>query len=83
MNKFLTLCLKILAAAGFLVCVGWAWQHPDYEPIAAALGCLGGFLTLFVVERKSKPRLPAIRQRGGDNSTNYQAGGDMTINSKS
>lgn len=82
MNKALTLWLKLITAAGFFVCAAWAWKHPDYEPIAATLGCLGTFVGLFIVERNYKPEMPSMRQHGGRKSKNYQSGGDMTINPK-
>lgn len=78
MNKTLTFWLKLLTGASFFVFLVWAIRKPDYEPIGGALGSLAVFLALFVVERK-KPKPPTMRQRGGDDSTNYQSGGDMTI----
>jgi hypothetical protein len=81
MNKTLSLWLKVLTALGFLVCLAWAIQHPDFEPIAATLGTLTGFIALFIAEPR-KPKPPTMRQRGGKDSTNYQAGSNMTINPK-
>ena len=80
MNKVLSFWLKVLTGAGFLVCLVWAVKQPDFEPIAAALGTLAGFVALFIIDPK-KPKPPTMRQRGGNNSTNYQAGGNMSVNS--
>jgi glucose dehydrogenase len=80
MNKALSLCLKLLTAALMVGGIAWAIWEPGFEPALAALSGLVGFISLFIVER-SKAKPPTMRQHGGKGSTNYQAGGDMTINS--
>ncbi len=69
--------LNVLALAGSLV---WLYFDQTWEPMITALGLLGGLITQIYIG-KQKPDI-AMTQRGGKNSKNYQAKGDITINRK-
>jgi hypothetical protein len=83
MNKTLSLCLKIVSAASFVVCGMWTWKQRDFEPIAATLGSLAAFIALFMVDAGSTPKPPILTQKGGRKSNNYQSGRNMDIHPKS
>lgn len=82
MNKTLKLVLIILAIAAFAASCIWYYKGRDWEPLIAIFTSLAALVTLiFVKDSSNKGGGKSIKQkqRGGDSSTNYQSGGNITI----
>lgn len=81
MNNTIIIFGKIISILVFVFSCFWFYNNRDWEPFIAILTSLGVLITLFVVENKTSQNKPISQnQKSGDNSTNYQAGGDITIN---
>lgn len=73
--KTILIVLNILA---FLASVIWLYIDQTLEPLISTLTLAGTLLVLFfnIDENQNKTKM---KQKGGKNSTNYQAGGDINF----
>ncbi|TCN59400.1 hypothetical protein D0809_05770 [Flavobacterium circumlabens] len=72
--KTIIILLNILA---FLTSVIWLYMDQTLEPLISTLSLTGTLLVLFFNnDNDSKTKM---RQKGGKNSTNYQAGGNINL----
>jgi hypothetical protein len=67
----------LLNLAAFIAVLIWLIIRPDWEPLAATLGTLATLIALLLKQRKTTKNI--MKQTGGKNSKNIQAGGDITI----
>ena len=65
-----------------LVCAFWYYKEPDFKPVVSLLGALGALIAQFFINDKKRKRDSVkMTQKSGSGSKNYQAGGDININS--
>jgi hypothetical protein len=84
MSKNLSLILKIIALIVFVLSCLWSYFSFGFEPVIAAFVSFGSFIGLWIADRvKNNKGTITQNQRSGNNSANYQAGGDININHKS
>ncbi|MBL0739876.1 hypothetical protein [Chryseolinea lacunae] len=74
--KLFFILLNLIALAFSVL---WLYNSRDWEPLITAIGLVGTLIAQFFTGKKTKS---GMRQRGGRNSKNYQAGGDININGK-
>lgn len=72
--------LLIINIAAFIASIAWLIYKPDYEPLISCLLTLGGLISFLIIKPKDKKGKIVMRQKAGKNSTQYQSGGNMTIN---
>lgn len=70
--------LIILNIIAFLASAIWLYIDQTLEPLISTLTLAGTLLVLFfnTDENQNKTKM---KQKGGKNSTNYQAGGDINF----
>lgn len=75
--------LILLNVVGLAIAIVWWAKHPDYEPAITIIGLTGALATqlFFGITSKEKDSI-TLKQKSGDNSNNYQAKGNITINKK-
>lgn len=66
--------LRIIAFAVLVGCILWWLNDRSYEPFICILTSLGGLIGSFIEADTVKS---LFKQRGGANSTNQQAGGNI------
>jgi hypothetical protein len=78
MNSTLRIILIIVNTLALTASMLWFFYKPDYEPI---ISCLVLFATLIGLGTTNSNKRKSFKQRqkGGDDSTNYQAGRDIKI----
>jgi hypothetical protein len=82
MNQTFIVVGKIICVLFFVACCFWYYTNRDWESFSGVLAALGGLVALFIVENRTSQTKPISQnQKSGNNSTNYQAGGDIKINS--
>lgn len=82
MNRNLRITLLLIDIIAFATIAIWYYQTRDLEALACLIGAFGGLIALiFTKDKPSNPIPPSIRQkqRGGKDSTNVQAGGDINL----
>lgn len=72
--------LLIINIAAFIASLAWLIYKPDYEPLISSLLTLGGLISFALIKPKDEKGNILMKQKAGKNSTQYQSGGDMTIN---
>ncbi|HMH09522.1 MAG TPA: hypothetical protein VK553_02350 [Candidatus Nitrosopolaris rasttigaisensis] len=66
-----------------VICAFWYYQEPGYKPIVTILATIGTLIAQILTKNKrDKDTNSKMNQSSGDNSKNYQAGGDVNINTK-
>ena len=70
--------LIILNIAGLIGTLIWLMVTPSWEPLVTTLGLAGALIAQLKYENDGKGDIN-MKQKGGQNSTNYQAGGDIKI----
>jgi hypothetical protein len=68
--------LNIASLLGSLV---WLFRAPDWEPLVTSIGLIASLIAL-IYKDSDGPTSPKMKQKGGDNSRNYQSQGNITIN---
>lgn len=63
----------------FVASLIWLITKPDWEPLVSTLLLLAALIGQFISRNKNKEI--KMTQKGGKKSKNYQAGGDININS--
>ncbi len=76
MKKKILIILNIVGLLGSLV---WLFRAPDWEPLVTSIGLIASLITLIYTDSDG-PSSPNMKQKGGDNSRNYQSSGNITIN---
>lgn len=79
--------ILILDLLAFVASLIWAMMEPDYEPFIAVITTLGVLLAILFTKRKNSRdetnrasgKSTILSQNAGDNSTQYQAKGDISI----
>lgn len=74
--KTVLIIINILAIIGTLI---WLKVEQTWEPLVAVITGIGTLLALLFADTETKSPV-TMKQKGGKNSTNYQAGGDININ---
>jgi hypothetical protein len=74
--KPILIILNILGLVGTLI---WLLVEQSWEPLVAVITGIGTLIALLYSGQDSSGGAK-MKQTGGKNSTNYQAGGNMTIN---
>lgn len=74
--KTLLVALNSIALLSAFV---WLYLKPDWEPFITSIGLIGTLITLIFIKDKSNGGQTTMKQRGGKNSTNIQANGDLNI----
>jgi hypothetical protein len=69
--------LLILNLAAIISAVIWLISKPDWEPLVTTIGLLIGLIVQLFSNNSGGGA--KMKQKGGKRSTNYQAGGDITI----
>lgn len=72
--------LLILNISAFIASLVWLYFNRDFEPLISSIVTLAGLIGFVVIKPKNKAGNTVMRQKAGKNSTQYQSGGDMTIN---
>jgi hypothetical protein len=67
--------LNILGLIGALI---WLYSNPDWEPLITTIGLIATLIAQLSIGSNSKYRIK-MSQRGGKNSKNIQAGGNIKI----
>jgi uncharacterized membrane-anchored protein YitT (DUF2179 family) len=82
MNKLVKNILLLLDVALIAVFVYWYITERSAEALGSLIGAIAGLIVLLFVKEKSTKLKNgmSMKQKAGHNSTQYQAGGDMTIN---
>lgn len=73
--KTILILLNILA---FLASVIWLYIDKTLEPLISTLTLAGTLLVLFFNTDDNNTKT-TMKQKGGKNSTNYQAGGNINL----
>ena len=71
--------LIIINMACLLGSLIWLVVDKSWEPLITFLGLIGSLITLCYSNTNSEAGIK-MRQKGGNNSKNYQSSGDITIN---
>ncbi len=74
--KTTLLILNILMLVAALI---WLMIDKSFEPLITSLGLTAGLITI-VYNSSNKDSDVNMKQKGGKNSTNYQAGGNINLN---
>lgn len=72
--------LLILNICAFLASLIWLYKVRDLEPLISSILTLAGLIGFIMTKPKNKTDKTTLKQKAGKNSTQYQSGGDMTIN---
>lgn len=72
--------LLTINVAAFIASIAWLIFKPDYEPLISSLLTLGGLISFLIIKPKDKKGKIVMKQKAGKKSTQYQSGGNMTIN---
>lgn len=82
MSKLVKNILLLLDVALIAVFTYWYIADRGAEALGSLIGAVAGLIVLLFVKEKSTKSEGGMtmKQKAGDNSTQYQAGGDMTIN---
>lgn len=73
--------LWVIDISVIVLSVVWYLNEKSIEPIITGLMALGGLIMLVFSNKKSESN-NTFKQKSGKKSTQYQAGGDITINNK-
>jgi|GEM_PF-2242107 len=74
--------LFIINIAAFVTSIAWLIYNPDYEPLISSLLTFGGVISfIFTIPKNKKDKRVKLimSQKAGNNSKQYQSGGNMTI----
>jgi len=83
MNTNLNFTLKILAVIALVLSCLWSYYNFGFEPIIAVVVSLSALIALWISGKINKNKAEITQsQRSGNNSQNYQAGGNININQK-
>ncbi|MDQ6469483.1 hypothetical protein RB619_02425 [Flavobacterium sp. LHD-80] len=74
--KITLLILNILA---FLASIIWLYVERSLEPLISTLTLAGTLLVLFFNTDDNNDTKIKMKQKGGKNSKNYQAGGNINL----
>ena len=78
MSKFIKFSLIFLSIIVFIASAIWYYNVRDYEPLIALITSIIALIGLPFVKTKDGGSIK-MKQKAGDNSTQYQSGGDMNI----
>jgi hypothetical protein len=75
MTKQLLIILNVIALLGALI---WLMLEQGWEPLVTSIGLVSSLISLLFLGRQSG-NATVMKQKGGKNSKNYQAKGDINI----
>ncbi len=73
--------LLLISIIVLLASIAWLIFEPGWEPFIGIISSIGTLIGLYMNNNDDKP-YNKMKQKGGKNSTNYQSGGNITINNK-
>lgn len=85
MHKTIKLVLLILAVLAFAGTAIWFYKDQNWEPLVGMITSLAAIIGLVFSGdggNGQNPKKIVQKQKGGDGSTNYQAGGSINIGKK-
>jgi hypothetical protein len=73
--------LLILNICAFIASIIWLYNNQDFEQLISSILTLAGLIGFVVTKPKNETDKKVImKQKAGNNSRQYQSGGNMTIN---
>ena len=72
--------LIILNTAALIGSLIWLMTDKSWEPLVTSIGLVASLITLLYSSDKSQA--VSMKQKGGEKSTNYQAGETINVNMK-
>ena len=72
--------LLILNVLAFVASLVWLYEVQNFESLISSILTFGGLIGFKVTKSKKDKNKISMKQKAEKKSTQYQSGGDMTIN---